>query len=485
MLAIVRGRRAQPVVPRRRDREAPGRGDHRAPAGRGQPGARVRSMRSLELLYGRLHPVRPAGQGHGARRRADRRGPTWSRSTRQRIRPVALSLAIVGDVRPEHALDRAAAELDGWTAPPAEPGDRRRATAGLARRQRIDRDAGEVPDRHRLRLHHDQPARSALLRLLDDEQRPRAVRPRRPARRQHPRAAGDGVLRVQHARSGGRRGPLLVRAGVDPANVERAIAAIDHEVATLGADGPTATELAETRAYLVGSIPRLLETNQSIAAFLQTCGAVRPRPRLRSAAAGAARAVTLEEIRAAAAEVLRSRARGGRGGRARSPDAVRRAMSPAAPTRAVFFDVDFTLIHPGPTFQGPGYRDFCARHGVTVDPAAFDAAVASAAALTLEREGGIYDPQIFIDYTRQIIEGMGGAGDARRSRRPRHLRRVVGLPPLLALRGRARGAARSSTPRAEHRADLEHPALPGVVPDRTSRSRGCSPSRSRRRITAT
>ena len=37
-------------------------------------------------------------------------------------------------------------------------------------------------------------------------------------------------------------------------------------------------------------------------------------------------------------------------------------------TRAVFFDVDFTLIHPGPAFQGGGYRDFCARHGVDVDP---------------------------------------------------------------------------------------------------------------------
>jgi len=27
-------------------------------------------------------------------------------------------------------------------------------------------------------------------------------------------------------------------------------------------------------------------------------------------------------------------------------------------TSAVFFDVDFTLIYPGPTFQGEGYRRF-------------------------------------------------------------------------------------------------------------------------------
>ena len=78
-------------------------------------------------------------------------------------------------------------------------------------------------------------------------------------------------------------------------------------------------------------------------------------------------------------------------------------------TRAVFFDVDFTLIRPGPAFEGSGYRDFCARHGVVVDPAAFDAAVAAAATM-LDADGGRYDPAIFVEYTRRIIEGMGGRG---------------------------------------------------------------------------
>ena len=98
--------------------------------------------------------------------------------------------------------------------------------------------------------------------------------------------------------------PLLVRAGVDPVNVERALAAIDHEVAALAAGGPTATELAETRAYLVGSIPRLLETNQSIAAFLQTSEeyglGLDYDQRLPSLLDG----ITLDEVHAAAAEVL-------------------------------------------------------------------------------------------------------------------------------------------------------------------------------------
>ncbi len=80
-------------------------------------------------------------------------------------------------------------------------------------------------------------------------------------------------------------------------------------------------------------------------------------------------------------------------------------------TRAVFFDVDFTLIRPGPAFQGHGYREFCARYGVDVDAASFDAAVASASSL-LDAGGGPYDPAIFIEYTRRIIEGMGGRGEA-------------------------------------------------------------------------
>jgi putative hydrolase of the HAD superfamily len=75
---------------------------------------------------------------------------------------------------------------------------------------------------------------------------------------------------------------------------------------------------------------------------------------------------------------------------------------------AVFFDVDFTLIYPGPMFRGEGYRDFCARYGMDADPARFDAAVASAAPLL---DGPPeYDAEIFVQYTRHIIEMMGGRG---------------------------------------------------------------------------
>jgi len=81
-------------------------------------------------------------------------------------------------------------------------------------------------------------------------------------------------------------------------------------------------------------------------------------------------------------------------------------------TRAVFFDVDFTLIYPGPTFRGEGYESFCRRHGITVDRSRFAAAVVSAAPLLEDSDDAVYDAGIFVKYTRHIIEQMGGCGDA-------------------------------------------------------------------------
>ena len=80
-------------------------------------------------------------------------------------------------------------------------------------------------------------------------------------------------------------------------------------------------------------------------------------------------------------------------------------------TKAVFFDVDFTLIYPGPMFRGEGYRAFCGRYGMDVDPGKFAQAVASAAPLLDGPEDAPYDAEIFVVYTRHIIEGMGGRGE--------------------------------------------------------------------------
>lgn len=65
-------------------------------------------------------------------------------------------------------------------------------------------------------------------------------------------------------------GPIVIRAGVAAANVERTIASVDEELSRLRRDGVTDRELDESRQYLIGSMPRTLETNAGIAAFLQT-----------------------------------------------------------------------------------------------------------------------------------------------------------------------------------------------------------------------
>jgi len=79
-------------------------------------------------------------------------------------------------------------------------------------------------------------------------------------------------------------------------------------------------------------------------------------------------------------------------------------------TTAVFFDVDFTLIYPGPTFQGEGYQRFCASHGIVVEPSRFAHAVRAASVILDAQQEHVYDGGIFVQYTRRIIEEMGGAG---------------------------------------------------------------------------
>jgi putative hydrolase of the HAD superfamily len=85
------------------------------------------------------------------------------------------------------------------------------------------------------------------------------------------------------------------------------------------------------------------------------------------------------------------------------------SITAARRTKAVLFDVDYTLIYPGPTFQGEGYQAFCARHGIAVDPLRFDDAVRRAVPI-LDAADAVYHEDIFVSYTRQIIEGMGGTG---------------------------------------------------------------------------
>ena len=85
-------------------------------------------------------------------------------------------------------------------------------------------------------------------------------------------------------------------------------------------------------------------------------------------------------------------------------------MTSAVSTKAVFFDVDFTLIYPGPTFGAAGYRSFSERYGLSVDTARFDAAVAVASRELEVGEDTSYRRELFVRYARRVIEAMGGRG---------------------------------------------------------------------------
>jgi zinc protease len=63
-------------------------------------------------------------------------------------------------------------------------------------------------------------------------------------------------------------GPWAALAGVNSANVERAIEAIVHEIEHFCADGPTEEELNDARDYMTGSLALGLETNDGIAGTL-------------------------------------------------------------------------------------------------------------------------------------------------------------------------------------------------------------------------
>jgi zinc protease len=98
--------------------------------------------------------------------------------------------------------------------------------------------------------------------------------------------------------------PLVIRAGVDPANTARALEAIDLEVRTLGESGATESEFADAIDSLVGAVARALETSESIAEFLQAAEQFGLGTDHDRRLPGLLRAVTLDDVAEAAREVL-------------------------------------------------------------------------------------------------------------------------------------------------------------------------------------
>ena len=64
------------------------------------------------------------------------------------------------------------------------------------------------------------------------------------------------------------RGAWLMRAGVNPRNLDKALASIDAELRRFLDEGPTPQEQADGVTSLLGSVPRQLETNEGAAAVM-------------------------------------------------------------------------------------------------------------------------------------------------------------------------------------------------------------------------
>jgi zinc protease len=264
----------------------------------------VRAGEALQqLLYGASHPYGRPAKGTIESVERIRREHLLAHHA-ARFAPSTLSVAIVGDVRTRDAAAKVQEAFEGWSAAPAAA----REVPPVPRPSWRQRVAIAIPDKSQADIAYGFTSISRLDPTYCDHWVMNNILGQfglggRLAENIRERQGMAYYAYSSFDPSLG-PGPLVIRAGVDPANVERAIEAIDAEVGALGRDGATERELAETRQFLIGSIPRMLETNQSIAVFLQTSEFFglgldydRRLPSL-------LRAVTLEDVKAAAASVL-------------------------------------------------------------------------------------------------------------------------------------------------------------------------------------
>jgi zinc protease len=230
-------------------------------------------VRATESLMALLYP-----DGHPYGRRTKGSIEIVERLTRDRLQalhaarfaPSELTAIVVGDVETSRAAAIAARVFGGWRRPapapiplssPTPAATRRRLVIPMMNKSQADIAYGFTtmtrrdPAYYALWLMNNAFGQYAIGGRLGDSIRERQ---------------GMAYYVSSSLDANLVEGPLAIRAGVGPANVDRAIASIDEEVARLVRDGLTPKELDESRRYLIGSIPRALETNAAIANFLQT-----------------------------------------------------------------------------------------------------------------------------------------------------------------------------------------------------------------------
>jgi zinc protease len=229
------------------------------------------AVRATEALMSRLYPD---GHPYGRRTKGtveiveQLTAADLVRQHQHRFAPSELIAVIVGDVAVDRAQHLAASVLGTWTQPaplplavppPARRPSRERIVLPMMNKSQADVAYGFVaiarsdPDYYACSLMNNAFGQYAIGGRLGD-----SIRERQGMAYYVSSALDANVV----------EGPLAIRAGVSAANVDRAVESIDHEIERLVEGGLTEKEFDESRRYLIGSMPRALETNAGIASFL-------------------------------------------------------------------------------------------------------------------------------------------------------------------------------------------------------------------------
>jgi zinc protease len=231
--------------------------------------AAVASEQLMALLYPSGHPYgRPARGSVESVQQISR--DDLIAFHRVRFFPEGLTIAVVGEVGPEDAFRLVESAFGDWRAssnpmlipPPApRPLGRQRRVITMTNKAQADIAYGFAalrrrdPDYYAALLMNNVLGQYGLGGRLGDSIRER-----------------QGMAYYAYSSFDGNiaEGPLVIRAGVAAENVDRTVASIDEEVERMAADGITPGELDDAKRYMIGSMPRVLETNTGIATFLLT-----------------------------------------------------------------------------------------------------------------------------------------------------------------------------------------------------------------------
>jgi zinc protease len=228
----------------------------------------VAARRASELLFPEGHPFHEHRGGSETSLR-DIAREDLAGFHGARYRPDGIILAMVGDVTPEQAVESAARVFGDWARPamplefavPAAPSPPRAIRRAVSMPGRSQADvvvafpgvARTAPDYDAVMMMNyilgGASLSSRLMENLRDAQ-----------------GLVYGVYSMLNPGIGA--GPLQIRAGTNPKNVDRCVESIAVELKRLRDDGPTDAEMEAAKGYLTGVFPVRLEANSGVAAQL-------------------------------------------------------------------------------------------------------------------------------------------------------------------------------------------------------------------------